>query len=725
MAIIATNPKPKTTIYPNIKATTNGQTHDFGKVMQAIKAGKWRDQVTKYRKTRNANDKKALPYFTGSGTFTTRKESGLIKHNGRLIIDIDKHDPDDIKAQLGVDPYAEYIFTSCGGNGAAVVFKIHPEKHAASFKALEAYLKENYGITIDQATKDVSRARFVSYDPNIYLNEHAATFYPPKTPKNDPTITAIDMINNAPEGLRHNTLLRAARLLGGYAEGGLITKQHAEEVLVKAWESRPSNKDYDHAKTIKNGLNYGYAMPINPDTIQTEQQRARDAYKVACLKNAEGFALDSPETKAFIEASEDPKTTKSAFAAAYENNKEQHGDKYKPAIQKAEDFIKKRYNLKRNTITKRVELHPDGDNANIHSIYRELQHNGVKFGLEKIKSLFQSDFVEDFNPFLDYFKGLPAHDGEDYIRKLASFVTVSGGEYEQGYFNSMFEKMLVRCIGCGLGRQENRTVFVLVGEKQNTGKSSFVRFLNPFGSQYYTEAPLRDNKDTEFSFCENFIYNLEELNALSNMEINKLKAIISKTIVKERRAYAADAEHEIRRCNFFGSTNKDDFLTDTENTRWLCFYVDSINFDYNNVETGVCKVDIRKVWAQAFALYNDSKYNAQLTKNESQRRDAINKRYEVNNVEKDVLLRFFEAAEIHLCDFYTYSEIIEIMTDKTQGKIKFNPRNVTKSLKQLGFEQGTKKINGKTGRGFWAKLSAFKDYEEITEDGFDNKKAMF
>jgi len=721
-------PAARVSLFPNIKTTKNGRDFNLDKIMNAVRDGQWAEKVEAVRSGKS--DKRDLPYFTGSGVFETRKETGLKKHNRRIIIDIDKHDPDDIKSLIGAggegvdangavlpDPYCEYCFTSCGGNGAALVFKINPEKHAESFEAISDYLLQKYGFACDIAVKDISRARFVSYDPEILHNPNAETFAVSIHTAPNPMETAVNMVKNAPDGERHAILLKAAKLLGGHSE---ISSVDAFSALTAAFTCRPYEKGYNYEATIRDGLGYGAAQPINP--------QASKIYHVARAKNRDGVALNDPNNQAFIyelaeamegNTTENLETVRATFEEVYTKNKAEHNNKNKTAIAKAEDFIKDKYNLKRNEITKRVEeVNTAGVHTvtNIHSIYRALQHTGVRFGLDRVRSLLASDFIPDYNPFKEYFEGLPAYNTKsDPIRLLASHIKVKGGEEAQEFFYKMFEKMLVRCIGCGLGDHENRTVFVLVGEKQNTGKSSFIRFLNPFGNKYYTEAPLRDNKDSEFSFTENFFYNLEELNALSNIEINKLKAIISKTIVKERRAYAADSEEEIRRCNFFGSTNKDDFLTDTENTRWICFYVDSISFDYNNKETGKKAVNITDVWSQAWHLYNDPGYNAQLTKTESETRDQINKSYEVNNVEKDVINRFFLRESSTVGRFFAVSEIIEIMVDKTQNKHKFNPRLISKSLRQLGFETGVKRINGRPTRGFFARLAEFGDVTSIEE----------
>lgn len=392
-----------------------------------------------------------------------------------------------------------------------------------------------------------------------------------------------------------------------------------------------------------------------------------------------------------------------AFKKVFDNNKEEYGIVDKPEIVKVEVWLRKNWDFAQNEITQVAEFKRKDEHdfkvLNIDSIYRQLQHAKFKFGLDKLKSLVKSDFIETFNPFVDYFEELEAWDGEtDYIAELAKFVEVQ----DQDFFVSQFKKCLVRCIGCSLYGKENRIVFVLVGEKQNTGKSTFIRFLNPFGTKYYTEAPMHNNKDSSFAMSENFIYNLEELASLSNIDVNRLKSIISTATIKERKAYARDAVEQPRRANFFASTNKTEFLTDTENTRWLCFNLESIDWAYS-------KLDMSKVWAQAFYLYHDADFNDQLTKEESDARDKKNKTYEINDYEKELIKKHFQVCEPHEGEFFGNADILATL--EVAAARKLESRFIGKNMKQLGFVNHVKKMNGHTVRGYYAK-KVISEYKE-------------
>jgi hypothetical protein len=165
-------------VYSNFANTSEPQNFEFGVVLEAVKGGKWQEKVERVRSAIDTKEKeklkKALPCVTISGTFSERMASGLIKHSGLICIDIDK----DIshRKEIEEDPYTYACFASASGNGLAVIVKIDPAKHLDSFTGLEKYYKDRCQITIDKSCKDVSRLRFVSYDPDTYINENSLVF---------------------------------------------------------------------------------------------------------------------------------------------------------------------------------------------------------------------------------------------------------------------------------------------------------------------------------------------------------------------------------------------------------------------------------------------------------------------------------------------------------------------------------------------------------------------
>lgn len=705
------------TIFKNIKQTQGGDDFPLSEIMEAIRLGHWQPKVMYYRSLpdRNEDEIKAkktakldIPYFTGSGTFAKRSDDGIVSHNGRIVLDIDEiEDVDEVKSLIGADDYAEYVFTSVGGGGVAVVVKIDSNKHLESWKALSTYFKTKYGLIVDKATKDISRARFVSYDPDLVHNPKAKTF---RLKQYDELAKerAGKIINSAARGEVHNALIRASRLIGGYIAGGLMDEHDGEEFLVNCMAQKEGVVDIEiERKKIRDGIENGKLSPITAQQVEkegkiSEAERGawKEIYSFIHEINRHGrkyteadIAHIGEQYYSIIKASK--AKIENAFKKVFEENKDEFGINDKPEIYKVEIWLRKNWEFAENLITQTPEFKPRGADRfevlNTDSIFRKLQHAGFKFPLDKLKSLLRSDFMPRYNPFVDYFESLPDWDGVDHIAELSKYVRVK----DQEFFETQFKKTLVRCIGCSLFNEENRIVFVLVGEKQSTGKSTFLRFLNPFKDKYYTEAPIHNNKDSSFSLAENFIYNLEELASLSNIDVNRLKSIISTAVIKERKAYARDSVEQPRRANFFGSTNKTEFLTDTENTRWLCFDLEAIDWGYKK------KIDINKVWSQAYALYKDAGFDCQLSREEAELRDSKNKDYEINDYEKELIKRHFRVCEPHDGEFYSNADILDILQE--DGRKKLESRFIGKNMVQLGFERGVKKVNNHTVRGYYCK----------------------
>lgn len=128
--------------------------------------------------------KKSLPAATVSGVFhPTRSADNLVQHSGFISIDIDgKDNPgvslDDMRTALLCRPYVAYAAISVSGNGMFAIIPIartDNEGHGAHFDALKEEFAQ-YGIKLDASCRDTSRLRFLSYDPEAYINENAEVY---------------------------------------------------------------------------------------------------------------------------------------------------------------------------------------------------------------------------------------------------------------------------------------------------------------------------------------------------------------------------------------------------------------------------------------------------------------------------------------------------------------------------------------------------------------------
>ncbi len=734
-------------IYPHIKETKKSETMTISDVLDLIRTGAWSDQINNLRKAVAENQpedvlgkiKAQLPYFTASGVFKERNDAGLIQHSGKLAIDFDKiplEDRERVWDILVNDKYTEYAFQSCSARGFCIITNIDPTKHLDSFLYVQAHYKKCYGIHgsnekdkslqhkyLDEACKDVSRPRYVSSDEWLFHNPNYVRVDVPKGVIGGATMTVdeddekfewvksvVDKKYTFAPGSRHHYLIVLAFFLN---KAGVSKDYMAMRYMSDYAPEMNDDKEVQRIidSSYKNTAEHG-TFKINKkvkDLPPEFAEHTKAVYKHAFGMNSDGRMWKEEDVNMMCSLhllSVD--IVRGIFKHVFEHNTEEFNINNKPEIAKVELFIKKRYEIVKNEVSQRIQarVKEKFEVINEHNIARDLMHAEFKFPLDKLRSLLESEFVPVFNPFRDYFESLPAWDEReepDYISELADFITTDNQEF----YKVQFKKALVRCLACTLDHIENRVIFTFVQDKQETGKSNFIRFLCPPAlKDYYTETEMvAGEKDSDIQLSENMFWNLEELAALKNNEVNKLKAIISKAMVKQRRAYGRYHESNPRRVNFWASTNKREFLTDESNTRWLCFNVLDVNHDYGNYKTGVRKVNINNVWAQAMTLYKAG-FNFTLDTEEKEERDRLNKDYELSSIEKDLLIAHFDVVDDPINGtFMTKTDMLITLMQITEYKMnhKIHEQGIDRAMKQLGHLQGFKKVNKKTVRGYYVK----------------------
>ncbi len=302
-----------------------------------------------------------------------------------------------------------------------------------------------------------------------------------------------------------------------------------------------------------------------------------------------------------------------------------------------ERYLSGHFHFQLNEITGAIEFKrkggPEWEELNEFNIYRQLKLEGFKINLNELIYLLKSDFVETFNPFTSYFESLPRWDGNvDHIQRLCSYVKLRNPER----FERHFKKWLVRTIKCALDDQYcNKNAIILVHELQNSGKTTFIRFLCPAALKNYMTENISFDKDSLIALIENFIINLDELATFTRVEINALKSILSKSFVKERHPFERKAKKLSRRASFIGSTNMTEFLSDpTGNVRWIPFEITGIDWNYST------QVNIDDVWAQAYALHKEG-FECDVTAEEVKENEEENKQFTMVSPEMELLMKLY------------------------------------------------------------------------------------
>lgn len=343
-------------------------------------------------------------------------------------------------------------------------------------------------------------------------------------------------------------------------------------------------------------------------------------------------------------------------------------------------YLAKKYQLRFNEIALEFEIkteNGDWTELNLNSLYIELTQAGINIAFNKLEILMRSHLISIFNPFENYFQNLEKWDGENHIQRLISFVKTTDTEP----FQIHFEKWLTRSVFCALKRGYiNKQCFVFYNTKQNSGKTSFLRFLIPPSlEKYYTE-DIGVDKDGLIALCKNFIINIDELSVMSKTDVNILKAFISKNTVNARLPYDRKSSLMYRTSSFCGSTNRSDFLTDeTGSVRWIIFEVLEIDFGYSK------EININQVWAQAYHnAFERKNYNPELTAEDLIENEKRNEKFKQVSLEQEILISHFEKSE-NKNDFLTATEIMLAMSNALG--VRMNNVKIGKALTALNFER--------------------------------------
>ena len=190
------SPSRLVTLFSHIRQVTGGEDMLLESVIEMIRAPTYKKECEDVQATHQQGGKPAaneikvarLPYYTPTGTCTHRSiegfdQSSRICHGDIDISNISARNKAAeiarIRERLINDRYTVFVHSSPSG-GIKFGFDIPPvatnEEYKRYWRALEHYMKREYGVVIDDACKDISRACFLAYDPQAYYNEHAETF---------------------------------------------------------------------------------------------------------------------------------------------------------------------------------------------------------------------------------------------------------------------------------------------------------------------------------------------------------------------------------------------------------------------------------------------------------------------------------------------------------------------------------------------------------------------
>jgi len=185
----------KVTIFKDINDTSQPQYRDVVDVLGAIKNGVYKEIIDAIRSENDKalqnkmKEKLVSILFSSSkqegvesgrnGKISWRTDRGVAEHSGLICIDLDKFEDEETmlftKNTLTLDEYVYSVFISPSGEGLKILVKISKEieNHRAYFYGLKEHFNSKY---FDDSCVNESRVCYISYDPDIYINENSIIF---------------------------------------------------------------------------------------------------------------------------------------------------------------------------------------------------------------------------------------------------------------------------------------------------------------------------------------------------------------------------------------------------------------------------------------------------------------------------------------------------------------------------------------------------------------------
>lgn len=614
-------------LFPNIGAVDRPKNLTIDDFLEYIKNGRWQDKVLSLRTEKDETlyeaKKKSLPNGTISGTFSYRANANITEHSGFIAIDLDKlgSDLQNIKEKLSLDKYFYALFTSCSGTGLCGIVKIEPDKHKLSFKQICDYISNTYNVkpNIDKKCSDFARARFVSFDPDLYHNPDSILFKT-KKPKPGPKPVQRDYLITDEDFERIVTEIEQRKIditddyerwmvLGfsiatSFEEDGR-SYFHRLSQFNEEYDFDICDKKYDNFLETKSGtINvswlYDYVKKhynIKPYSDHTEAilRAAQAVFEFNAGEGTEGVKEQLRTKNGFTD--EQILAAEPYIAQAIKRRIPIGGDSL---IADVESFLYRRFDIKKNTLIQQIEI--DGkkmDQTKLNTLYVDTAKVYPKVTQQMIRAVVNTENTPSYNPFTDlinkYLLTPPANPKGHIDRMISTIITDTPNA---SYF---IKKWMVAMVPSAYG-EHSPLMLVLCGIL-NSGKTEwFRRYLPPALKHYRADNSLEEGKDSDVLMSKKLLILDDEMGGKSKSEEKQLKNRTSKQEMSVRKPYDAEDSELNRIAMLAGTSNTMDLLNDpTGNRRLICINVLDIDKDlYNSIDKELVLFECYLEWKAGF-----------------------------------------------------------------------------------------------------------------------------
>jgi len=590
-------------IYKNTKDSKSQDTTTIQNFLHDVKTGKWKTEIEAVRLT--GNGKELLPMVTLSGHFRERKADQLIVHSGYICIDIDnlknEQEYQELFNRISSDKYTTAVFRSCRGKGIAVLIAIDPTRHADAFEGLEKYYSITFQVAIDRSCKDISRTRFVTYDPHLFEPFKPSIFksYIPKKDRPKSLPAPVTTTSDFEQIIRHITTNHiditnseydiwfriGFALADEFAENG---RDYFHSVSQFSEKYNPEITDTQYTNCLKSrgsGINistfFYYCknnnVPIRSPKTDKGLRIAEQAKKQGRTKDSAVRAMVELESIPPLDATE---IADKAFAQPY--TPERGGS----PVETIEIFLQSNYQLRKNELTGRKENNgrPWTD-ADINSAFLDLKIIEPKIPQDLFRTYVQSTKITSFHPLREYLENNSQRTPIGTIKSLANTITGFNGhspegEYYPDYIEIFLTKFFLGLIAGALGDETPPIIPVLWGTEIGIGKTEFWKRLLPKElSQYFAISALDQAKDDDILLCQKWIVCDDEWGGMMSKNAKGMKNKAGASSFTLRKAYAHEHEDYKRVAMLCGTSNDSDIIADSSNRRIIPIHAQKIDLD--------------------------------------------------------------------------------------------------------------------------------------------------
>lgn len=710
---------PTISLYKRIHDIESRDTIPFDIFLDNIRSGEWQDIVIPIRamhdkEQRDEAKKKRAPSVTLSGLFETRADDKVVQHSGYIGVDIDDlgNQVEAFKAMIQQDRYCYAVFTSISGYGVCVVVKVEPDRHRDAYLALADYFLKRYKQPIDPTGINVSRARFVSFDPNMPpINEQSDVFkkYLPKEKKRTPPPVVFvktefdDIVRqiierrvNCCEDYR-DWLKICFALCNRFGEAGrpyfhqlsAISNKYDPATSDKQYTLALAHEDlwagkkatlatiYYHAKQA--GINIA-SEKTKKITAATSSMKKSGLNKETIIQNLEKFeGIPRQDCEHIV-------------AQAFDSGEDYHNDG-DTLIDSVILWLRSNYSLRRNLITLRVENSGrpiyDEDENTMFLLAKKI-FDDLTFDL--FRKCIYSHFTPSYHPLLEWWQFNEDTPYNDEVMRFWRCISVPVDQFDKMvYFGT---KWLVSLVSSIYGTPS--PLMLTFTGPIGIGKTRIFRDLLPMAWRdpvdYYAESTLSAGKDDDILMCQKVLIVDDEFGSMGKREERQFKAKTDKKTFSIRPPYGRNFVDMVRLCALGATCNEDEVLPDPSgNRRVLPFSVIEVDWEAINM------INRDALWAEVFRMYH-SGFDCSVVKKDIEVLAEGNEIYIEFGQEYELINAYLERPTNNTLGIQELSATqIKERLERYSGQ-RIGLKRLGQELKRIGFESKLKKTSGSVSR---------------------------